>query len=122
VWEVVLVSFQDEGVWIICSQVECRNGGVKLDAVEVFVVVDSGSCMSGGGGEREHEVRDGVHSRVQNLEATGIQAELCDGKGMMREGGRGGADVSSDRKRVKMWLVAAVRGPFQSVQSVGGGC
>ncbi len=40
VWEeAVVVSFQDEGVWISCGQVECRNGGVEVDV--------SVSCVSG---------------------------------------------------------------------------
>ncbi len=29
-----------------------------MDFVEVFVEEDSVGCVSGGGGEREHEVRD----------------------------------------------------------------
>ena len=41
--------------------------------------------MPGGGSEREHEVRDGLHRRVQNSKVTGIQAKLCNEEGMMRE-------------------------------------
>ncbi len=58
---------------------------VEVDVVELFVEVDSPSCMSGGAAEHKHEVRDGLHPRVQNAKAAGIQAELCDEEGMMRE-------------------------------------
>ncbi len=80
-----MVLFQDDGVWISCGQVECRNGGVEVDIVDVFVEVDSVSCMSGGGGERKHEVRDGSCPRVQNAEATNVQAELCNEEVVLRE-------------------------------------
>ncbi len=80
-----MVSFQDDGVWISCDRVECRNDGVEVDVVEVFVKVDSISCMSGGAGECKHDIRDGSRPRVQNSKAAGIQAELCNEEGVMRE-------------------------------------
>ncbi len=49
---------------------------MEVDVVEVFVEVDSSRCVLGGGGEHKHEVRDCLHPRVQNSEASGIQAEL----------------------------------------------
>ncbi len=58
---------------------------MEVDVVEVFVEVDSVSCMSCGSGERKHEVRDGSCLRVQNTKAAGIQAELCNEEGVMRE-------------------------------------
>ncbi len=45
-----------------------------MDAVEVFVEVDSVSRVSGGGGECKHEVRDGTCLGVQNSKAAGIEA------------------------------------------------
>jgi hypothetical protein len=72
--------------------------------------------MSGGAGEHKHEVRDGSCPRVQNTKAAGIQAELHNEEGVMRTG----MPMMSDRKQAMMWLVAAVRGPFQLVQSGGG--
>jgi hypothetical protein len=33
--------------------------GVEVDIVKVFVEVESASGVSSGGGEREHDVRDG---------------------------------------------------------------
>jgi hypothetical protein len=45
---------------------------VEGDIAEVFVEIDAVSCMSSQGGEREHEVGDGPHLRVQNPEATSI--------------------------------------------------
>ncbi len=56
-------------VWINCGS---RDGGVEVDIAEVFVEVDAISCVLGGGGEREHEVRDGPCPRVQNPKATGV--------------------------------------------------
>ncbi len=58
-----------------------------MDVVEVFVEVDSVSCVLCGAGERspKHEVRDGSCPRVQNTKATGVQAELCDEEGVMRD-------------------------------------
>ncbi len=56
-----------------------------MDVVEVFVEVDSVSCVSGGGGECKYEVRDGSRSRVQNIKAASTQAELCDEEGVMRK-------------------------------------
>ncbi len=58
-----------------------------MDIVEVFVEVDSISCMSDGGGECKHEVRDCSCSGVQNPKSAGIEAELCNEEGMMGEGG-----------------------------------
>ncbi len=58
-----------------------------MDIVEVFVEVDFVSCVSCGADERKHEVRDGSCPRVQNTKAAGIQAELCNEEGMMRENG-----------------------------------
>ncbi len=43
-----------------------------MNVVEVFVEEDSVGCVSGGGGEREHEVRDGLCLGVQNPKADGI--------------------------------------------------
>ncbi len=43
-----------------------------MDIVEVFVEEDSIGCVLGGGGEREHEVRDGLCPGVQNPVAAGI--------------------------------------------------
>jgi hypothetical protein len=56
-----------------------------VDVVEVFVEVDSVSCVSGGAGERKHEVRDGLCPRVLNTKAVGVQAELCNEESMMRK-------------------------------------
>ncbi len=56
-----------------------------MDVVEVFVEVDSISCMSCGAGERKHEVRYGLCLRVQNTKAAGIQVEMCNEEGVMRE-------------------------------------
>ncbi len=56
-----------------------------MDVVEVFVEVDSVSCVSCGAGEHKHEVRDGSCPRVQNTKATGIHDELCNENGVMRE-------------------------------------
>ncbi len=80
-----MILFQEDQVWISCGRVKCRNGGAEVDVVEVFVEVDSISCMSGGAGERKHEVGDGLHPRVKNAKATSIQAELWNEKGVMRE-------------------------------------
>ncbi len=38
---------------------------MEVNVVEVFVEVDSASSVSSGGGEREHEVRDGACLGVQ---------------------------------------------------------
>ncbi len=56
-----------------------------MDVVEVFVEVDSVSCVSCGAGECKHEVRDGSCPRVQHTKAAGAQAELCNEEGVMRE-------------------------------------
>jgi hypothetical protein len=56
-----------------------------MDVVEVFVEVYSVSCVFRGTGECKHEVRDGSCLRVRNTKAAGIQAELCDEEGVMRE-------------------------------------
>jgi hypothetical protein len=58
-----------------------------MDIVEVFVEVDSVRCVLGGAGECKHEVRDGLHLRVQDAKAASIQAEaeLCSEEGVMRE-------------------------------------
>ncbi len=45
---------------------------MEVDVVEVFVEVDYVSHMSGGGGERKNEVRDGMCPRVQNPKADGV--------------------------------------------------
>ena len=59
-----------------------------MDVVEeVFVEVDSVSCVSDGGGECKHEVRDCSCLGVQNPKSAGIEAELCNEEGMMGEGG-----------------------------------
>ncbi len=58
---------------------------MEVGVVEVFIEVDSVSCVSCGAGERKHEVRDGLCPRVQNTKATGVQAELCNEEGVMRE-------------------------------------
>ncbi len=58
---------------------------MEVDFVEVFVEVDFVGCVSCGAGECKHEVRDGSCLRVQNTKAAGIQAELCDEEGVMRE-------------------------------------
>ena len=52
----------------------------------MFVEVDSVSHVSGGGGEGKHEIMDGTCSGVQNPKAFGIEAELCNEEGVMREG------------------------------------
>jgi hypothetical protein len=73
-----------------------------VDAVEVFVEVDSVSRVSGGGGECKHEVRDGTCPGVQNSKAAGIEAELCNEEGVMREGGDtdGAGDEAGDRRNL----------------------
>ena len=88
-----------------------------MDVVEVFVEVDSVSCVSGEGGERKHGVRDGTCPGVQNLKAAGVEAEFCNEEGVMREGGdtagvgdEAGNDVVGSRRK----------GPFQSLQLGGG--
>ncbi len=43
-----------------------------MDVVEVFVEEDSVGCVLGGGGESEHEVRDGLCPGVQNPKAAGV--------------------------------------------------
>ncbi len=43
-----------------------------MDVVEVFVEEDSVGCVSGGGGKREHEVRDGSCLGVQNPKAASV--------------------------------------------------
>ncbi len=58
---------------------------MEVDVAEVFVEVDSISCMLDGAGEREHEVRDGSHPSIRNPKATGVQAELCNEEGVVRE-------------------------------------
>ncbi len=78
VWEDVVVLFQDDGVWISCRRVECRNGGVEVDVGEVFVGVDSVGCVSCGAGERKHEVRDGnvQGSKIPRLPAFKLSCAL----------------------------------------------
>ena len=73
-----------------------------MDAVEVFVEVDSVSRVSGGGGECKHEVRDGTCPGVQNSKAAGIEAELCNEEGVMREGRDtdGVGDEAGDRRNL----------------------
>ena len=73
-----------------------------MDVVEVFVEVGSIGCMSGGGGECKHEVRDGTCPGVQNSKAAGIEAELCNEEGVMREGGDtdGAGDEAGDRRNL----------------------
>ncbi len=39
---------------------------MEVDIAEVFVEVDAISCVLGGGGEHEYEVRDGLCPGVQN--------------------------------------------------------
>ena len=51
-----------------------------MDVVEVFVQVDSVGCVSGGGGECKHEVRDYTCPGVQN-------PKLCNEEGMVGEDG-----------------------------------
>ena len=58
-----------------------------MDVVEVFVEVDSVSCLVYGGGECQHEVRDCSCSGVQNPKSTGVEAELCNEEGVVGEGG-----------------------------------
>ncbi len=58
-----------------------------MDIVEVFVEVDSVGCMSGGGGECKHEVRDCTCLGFQNPKSVGVEAELCKEEGVMGEGG-----------------------------------
>ena len=60
---------------------------MEVDIVEVFFEVDYVSHVSGGGGERKNEVRDGMCPRVQNPKADGVKAEFCDEEGMMQEDG-----------------------------------
>ena len=50
-----------------------------MDVVELFVEVDSVGCMSGGGGECNHEVRDCTCPWVQNSKSSGVEAELWEG-------------------------------------------
>ncbi len=52
----------------------------------MFVEVDSVSSVSGGGGERKHEVRDGTSPGVQNPKSTGLDAEFYSEEGVMGEG------------------------------------
>ena len=58
---------------------------MEVDIVEMFVEVDSIGYMSCGAGECKHEVGDGSCPRVQNTKSAGIQAELCNEEGVMRE-------------------------------------
>ena len=88
-----------------------------MDVVEVFVEVNSVGCMTNGGGECKHEVRDCTCLGVQNPKSAGVEAELCDEEGMM---GEIGDSYGSEMNRAMMWLLANVRGSFQSVQSGGG--
>jgi len=57
-----------------------------MDVVEVFVEVDSVGCLSGGGGECKHEVRDCTCLGVQNPKSAGVEAELYNEEGLMGEG------------------------------------
>jgi hypothetical protein len=47
-------------VWVGEKRVECRDSGMGVNILEVFVEIDSCSGMSGGGGEIEHEVGFGT--------------------------------------------------------------
>jgi hypothetical protein len=58
-----------------------------MDVVEVLVEVDSVSCVSDGGGECKHEVRDCSCPGVQNPKSAGVEAEFCNAEGMMGEKG-----------------------------------
>jgi len=80
----------------------------------VFVEVGSIGCMSGGGGECKHEVRDYTCPGVQNPKSTSIEAELCNEEGMVGEGGdsNGVGDESGNDV-----VSGQCRGAFQSVQS-----
>ena len=51
----------------------------------MFVEVDSVSCVSGGCGECKHEVRNYTCPGVQNPKSAGVEAELCNEEGMIRE-------------------------------------
>jgi hypothetical protein len=55
-----VVVLQDEGVWVGGKIVECRDSGMEVDILEIFVEVDSCSGMLGGGCEIEHEVGYGT--------------------------------------------------------------
>ena len=82
-----------------------------MDVVEVFVEVDSVSCVSCEGGERKHGVRDGTCPGVQNPKAAEVEVEFCNEEGVMTEGGDAdgvGDDAGND-------VVGSHRkGPFQS--------
>jgi hypothetical protein len=73
--------------------------------------------VSGGCCECEHEVGDCTCPGVQYSKSAGIEAECA-----MRRAwwGRVMTPMVSEMNRAIMWLVADVRGPFQSVQSGGG--
>ena len=58
-----------------------------MDVVEVFVEVDSVSCVLDGGGECKHEVRDCSCQGVQHPKTAGVEAELCNEESVMGEGG-----------------------------------
>ncbi len=40
-----MVALQDEGVWVSEKRVECRDSGMEVDILEVFVGVDSCSAI-----------------------------------------------------------------------------
>ena len=88
-----------------------------MNVVEVFVEVDSVSCVSDGGGECKHEVRDCLCPGVQNPKSAGVEAEFCNAEGVMGEKGDSDGVRDEPGNDVK---VASVRGPFQLVQSGGG--
>jgi len=69
-----------------------------MDVVAMFVEVDSVGRVSGGGGEYKHEIRDCTRPGVQNPKSAGIEAELCNEKGVVGEGGDsdGVGDESGD--------------------------
>ena len=66
-----------------------------MDVVEVFVEVNSVGCMTNGGGECKHEVRDCTCLGVQNPKSIGVEAELCNEEGVMGEGGD--SDIVKDK-------------------------
>jgi hypothetical protein len=59
-------------VWAGGKRVECRDSGIEVDILQVFVEVDSCSGMSGRGCESEHEVGYGMCAGVQDAKATSL--------------------------------------------------
>ena len=84
----------------------------------MFVEVDSVSCMSGGGGEGKHEVRNYTCLGVQNPKSTGIEAELCNEEGMIREEG----DANGVGDEVGDDVVGICRKGAIPIGPVGQGC